>query len=94
MSLFSPLIFIISWVFGFGIKKVNFELLRNFFIIKNPKIINQKDLIDNNLPNEYLKSSNKNIREIIDLISGEKFDDMGQIFLNLSFKNDETISKI
>ncbi len=74
--------------YSFG---VNFELLRDFFISKNPKIINQKDLIDNNLPNEYLKSSNKNIKEIIELISGEKFNDMGRVFLNLSFKNDETI---
>ena len=56
--------------------------------------LNQKDLICNNLPNEYLKSSNKNIREIIELISGEKFNDMGQVFLNLSFKKDGTISKI
>jgi len=71
--------------YSFG---VNFELLRDFFIRKNPKIINQKDLIYNNLPNEYLKSSNKNIKKIIELISGEKFNDMGQVFLNLSFKND------
>ena len=77
--------------YSFGI---NFELLRDLFISKNPKIINQKDLIFNNLPNEYLKSSNKNIREIIELISGEKFNDMGQVFLNLSFKKDGTISKI
>ena len=77
--------------YSFG---VNFELLKDFFISKNPQIINQKDLICNNLPNEYLKSSNKNIREIIELISGEKFNDMGQVFLNLSFKKDETISKI
>ncbi len=77
--------------YSFG---VNFELLRDFFISKNPLIINQKDLICNNLPNEYLKSNNKNIREIIELISGEKFNDMGQVFLNLSFKNDEAISKI
>ena len=77
--------------YSFG---VNFELLRDFFINKNPQIINQKDLICNNLPNEYLKSSNKNIKEIIELISGEKFNDMGQVFLNFSFKNDETVSKI
>ena len=77
--------------YSFG---VNFELLKDFFISKNPQIINQKDLICNNLPNEYLKSSNKNIVEIIELISGEKFNDMGQVFLNLSFKKDGTISKI
>ena len=77
--------------YSFG---VNFELLKDFFINKNPQIINQKDLIYNNLPNEYLKSSNRDIEEIIELISGEKFNDMGQVFLNLSFKNDETISKI
>ncbi len=75
--------------YSFG---VNFELLRDFFISKNPQIINQKNLINNNLPNEYLKSRNKNIREIIDFISGEKFNNIGQVFLNLSFKNDETIS--
>ena len=77
--------------YSFG---VNFELLRDFFISKNPQIIKQKDLIFNNLPNKYLKSSNKNIREILELISGEKFNDMGQVFLNLSFKKDGTISKI
>ena len=77
--------------YSFG---VNFELLRDFFISKNPLIINQKDLICNNLPNEYLKSSNKEIRNIIELISGQKFNDMGHVFLNLSFKNDEAISKI
>ncbi len=75
--------------YSFG---VNFELLSDFFLSKNPFIINQKDLIYNNLPYEYLKSSNKNIREIIELISGEKFNDMGKVFLNFSFKNDETIS--
>ena len=75
--------------YSFG---VNFELLRDFFVNKNPLIINQKEMIYNNLPNEYLKTSNKNIKEIIELIAGEKFNDMGQVFLNLSFKYDETIS--
>ncbi len=69
--------------YSFG---VNFELLMNFFSKNNPSIINQKNLIYNNLPDEYLKSKDKNIKEIVDLISGEKFDDIGKVFLNLSFK--------
>ena len=77
--------------YSFG---VNFELLSNFFVKKNPSIISQKELIYNNLPNNYLKSSDKNIMEIIDLISGEKFNDIGKVFLNFSFKRNETISKI
>ena len=72
--------------YSFG---VNFELLNNFFLKNNPSIINQKDLIFSNLPNEYLKSSDKNIREMIDLISGKKFGDMGTSFLNLAFKKNE-----
>ena len=68
---------------------VNFELFSNFFIKNNPLIINQKKLIFNNLPNEFIKSSDKNIRKIIDLISGEKFDDIGKVFLNFSFKKNE-----
>ena len=72
--------------YSFG---VNFELLNNFFLKNNPYIINQKDLIINNLPSEYLKSSDKNIRETIDLISGKKFGDMGTSFLNLSFRKNE-----
>ena len=44
---------------------VNFELLSNFFKKNNPLIINQKKLIFNNLPNEFLKSSNKNVKKII-----------------------------
>ncbi len=72
--------------YSFG---VNFELLNNFFLKNNPSIIYQKDLILNNLPIEYLKSSDKNIREMIDLISGKKFGSMGTSFLNLSFKKNE-----
>ena len=68
---------------------VNFELFSDFFKKYNPLIINQKKLIFNNLPNEFLKSSDKNIRKIIDLISGEKFDDIGKVFLNFSFKKNE-----
>ena len=72
--------------YSFG---VNFELLNSFFLKNNPLIIYQKDLIFNNLPNEYFKSSDKNIRKIIDLISGKKFEDMGTAFLNFSFKKNE-----
>ena len=68
---------------------VNFELLSNFFKKNNPLIINQKKLIFNNLPNEFIKSSDKNVKKIIDLISGEKFDDIGKVFLNFSFKKNE-----
>ena len=72
--------------YSFG---VNFELLNNFFINNYPLIISQKDLILNNLPNEYQKSNDKNIKEIISLISGEKFFNMGETFLNFSFKKNE-----
>ncbi len=72
--------------YSFG---VNFELLNSFFQKNNPLIIYQKDLIFNNLPNEYFKSSDKNIRKIIDLISGKNFEDMGTAFLNFSFKKNE-----
>ena len=72
--------------YSFG---VNFELMNSFFLKNNPSIIYQKDLILNNLPNEYLKSSDKNIKEMIDLISGKKFGGMGTSFLNLSFKKNE-----
>ena len=72
--------------YSFG---VNFELMNSFFLKNNPSIIYQKDLILNNLPSEYLKSSNKNIKEMIDLISGKKFGGMGTSFLNLSFKENE-----
>ena len=72
--------------YSFG---VNFELMNSFFLKNNPSIIYQKDLILNNLPSEYLKSSDKNIKEMIDLISGKKFGGMGTSFLNLSFKKNE-----
>ena len=72
--------------YSFG---VNFELMNSFFLKNNPSIIYQKDLILNNLPSEYLKSSDKNIKEMIVLISGKKFGDMGTSFLNLSFKKNE-----
>ena len=72
--------------YSFG---VNFELMNSFFLKNNPSIIYQKDLILNNLPSEYLKSSDKNIKEMIDLISGKKFGGMGKSFLNLSFKKNE-----
>ncbi len=72
--------------YSFG---VNFELFSNFFKKNNPLIINQKDLISNNLPHKYLKSADKKIRETLDLISGEKFYDMGKAFINFSFKKDE-----
>lgn len=69
--------------YSFG---VNFELLHRFFLKENPLIISQKDLIINNLPSEYLKSTDKDVKKIIGLISGEKFEGMGTTFLNLSFK--------
>ena len=72
--------------YSFG---VNFELMNSFFLKNNPSIIYQKNLILNNLPSEYLKSSDKNIKEMIDLISGKKFGGMGKSFLNLSFKKNE-----
>ena len=72
--------------YSFG---VNFELMNSFFLKNNPSIIYQKDLILNNLPSEYLKSSDKNIKEMIDLISGKNFGSMGTSFLNLSFKKNE-----
>jgi len=68
---------------------VNFELFSNFFKKNNPLIINQKKLILNNLSNKYLNSSDKDVRNIVDLISGEKFDDIGKVFLNFSFKKNE-----
>ena len=63
--------------------------MNSFFLKNNPSIIYQKDLILNGLPSEYLKSSDKNIKEMIDLISGKKFGGMGTSFLNLSFKKNE-----
>tara|TARA_B100000575_G_scaffold88972_1_gene70503 strand:+ start:536 stop:1552 length:1017 start_codon:yes stop_codon:yes gene_type:complete len=72
--------------YSFG---VNFELLRNFFGENNPFIINQNELIYNNLSYKYLRSSDKNTKKIIELISGEKFDDIGKSFLNFSFKKNE-----
>ncbi len=72
--------------YSFG---VNFELLISFFEKNYPLIVSQKDLILKNLPNKYLKSSDKNVKKIIDLISGEKFDDMGKLFINFSFKKNE-----
>ena len=72
--------------YSFG---VNFELMNSFFLKNNPSIVYQKDLILNNLPSEYLKSSDENIKEMIDLISGKKFGGMGKSFLNLSFKKNE-----
>ena len=72
--------------YSFG---VNFELLNSFFLKNNPLIIYQKDLIFNNLPNEYFNSSDRNVRKIIDLISGKEFEDMGTAFLNFSFKKNE-----
>ena len=51
----------------------------------NPKVISQKELIENFL-NENTFSDNKvMVNKTIDMLSGTNFENMGSHFLNISF---------
>ena len=68
--------------YSFG---VNFEYLKDNFIMFNPKVISQKELIENFL-NENTFSDNKvMVNKTIDMLSGTNFENMGSHFLNISF---------
>ena len=51
----------------------------------NPKVISQKELIENFL-NENTHSDNKDmVNKTIDMLGGSHFENMGNHFLNISF---------
>jgi len=68
--------------YSFG---VNFEYIKDNFMTFNPKVISQKELIENFL-NENTYSDNKDlVNKTIDMLGGTNFENMGSQFLNISF---------
>ena len=68
--------------YSFG---VNFEYMKDYFMTFNPKVIFQKELIENFL-NENTHSDNKDmVNKTIDMLSNTNFENMGNHFLNISF---------
>ena len=68
--------------YSFG---VNFEYIKDNFMTFNPKVISQKELIENFL-NENTHFDNKDmVHPTIDMLGGNNFRNMGGHFLNISF---------
>ena len=68
--------------YSFG---VNFEYMKDYFMTFNPKVISQKELIEN-FYNDNTHSDNKDmVNKTIDMLGGSHFENMGNHFLNISF---------
>ena len=71
--------------YSFG---VNFEYMKDYFMTFNPKVISQKELIENFL-NVNIHFDNKDmVNKTIDMLGGTNFENMGNNFLNISFHSE------
>jgi NADH dehydrogenase [ubiquinone] 1 alpha subcomplex assembly factor 7 len=68
--------------YSFG---VNFELIKKVFKKFNPKIISQKDLIENFLPEEFKNTTDNATLKAKKILNSEIFFNMGSSFSNISF---------
>jgi len=64
---------------------VNFELIKNIFQLFNPVISSQKDLINDFLTEDIKKLNKVSFDKAHEIIASNKFDNMGNVFLNISF---------
>ena len=64
---------------------VNFELIKKVFQMFNPVISSQKDLVNDFLTEDIKKIDKVNFNKAHEIITSNKFENMGDIFLNISF---------
>ena len=61
------------------------ELIKKVFQMFNPVISSQKDLVNDFLTEDIKKIDKVNFNKAHEIITSNKFDNMGDIFLNISF---------